>query len=42
MVVAVTLTGFAQNKASKTAQDLEGNWSFAILTPLERPAEPAG
>ncbi|HLG94961.1 MAG TPA: hypothetical protein VKX49_01485 [Bryobacteraceae bacterium] len=43
LVAVATLTGFSQNKTAKAIHpDLEGIWSFATLTPLERPAELAG
>ena len=43
LVAVAAVSGFAQNKAAKAAHpDLEGIWSFATLTPLERPAELAG
>ena len=43
-VLALTIagSGFAQAPSRNTHPDLEGIWSFATLTPLERPAELAG
>ena len=41
LVAVATVTGFAQHQAVNHP-DLEGIWSFATLTPLERPAELAG
>lgn len=43
LVAVAAVSGFAQNKAAQVVHpDLEGVWSFATLTPLERPAELAG
>ena len=43
LVAVAAVSGLAQNKAAKAVHpDLEGIWSFATLTPLERPAELAG
>jgi hypothetical protein len=51
LVVTVTVSGFCQGSASVSTPafqqhdrhpDLQGVWSFATLTPLERPAELAG
>ncbi len=42
LFAAATVQGLSPAKSAPSPRDLEGVWTFATLTPLERPAEFAG